>query len=170
MLRSIVNHALEMSVLRRKPPQGLVFHSDRGCQYASQLFRGTIARCKMKQSMSRKGNYWDNACAESFFSTLKTELIGKYIFHSRSEAQSAIFEYIEIFYNRTILHSTLDYLSPDEYEKQRERLASWIIVSIEASTTYFQEQVGIWIPPVLRLVESVHKIGERPFHFCWFSL
>jgi transposase InsO family protein len=119
-----VLQALSMAAIGREPPQGLIFHSDRGFQYASQNVRNAISSYGMRQSMSRKGNCWDNACAEAFFNSLKSELIGKHIFQSRSEAQSAIFEYIEIFYNGVRLHSTLDYLSPNEYEKQLNRMAS----------------------------------------------
>jgi putative transposase len=121
----LVLEALMMALTRRQPPRGLIFHSDRGCQYASRMFRKATARWAIRQSMSRKGNCWDNACAESFFKTLKVELIGKYIYASRSEAKSAIFEYVEVFYNRKRLHSTLDYHSPADYEQRLEqRLAS----------------------------------------------
>jgi len=111
-----VHRALGMACVRRRPPEGLLFHSDRGVQYASKAFRRTLKNLGFVQSMSRKGDCWDNACAESFFKTLKTELIGAKIFLSRREAGTAIFEYIEVFYNRLRLHSHIGYLSPMEYE------------------------------------------------------
>ncbi len=112
----LVLRAFSMAVTTRRPPVQLIFHSDRGSQYASQDFRDALSRCKARQSMSRKGNCWDNACAESFFKTLKVELIGDRIYATRQQAQTQIFEYIELFYNRERLHSTLDYLSPCDYE------------------------------------------------------
>jgi putative transposase len=117
----LILEAFKMAIARRRPPQGLLFHSDRGSQYASRSFRKVAARWGIKQSMSRKGNCWDNACAESFFKTLKVELVGDYIYASRVEAQSAIFEYVEVFYNRQRLHSTLEYLSPTDYEERLEQ-------------------------------------------------
>ena len=100
---------------RQQPPKGLIFHSDRGVQYACKKFRKKIAEYKMVQSMSGKGNCYDNAVAESFFKTLKTELVyfEKYI--TRKQAQSSIFEYIEVFYNRKRIHSTLGYKTPMEF-------------------------------------------------------
>ena len=105
-----------MAVLLRQPPRGLVFHSDRGVQYCAKAFRRRARAWGMQQSMSRKGDCWDNTCAESFFKSLKTELIGRVIFATRGEARAAIFEYIEVFYNRQRLHSYLDYCTPAEYE------------------------------------------------------
>ena len=110
--------ALDMAVLHRNPPEGLIFHSDRGIQYASTSFREKLKSYKMIQSMSRKGNCWDNAPAESFFSTLKMEEV--YIhnkYRTREEARKSIFEYIEVFYNRQRSHSFLDYMSPVQYEE-----------------------------------------------------
>ncbi len=114
----LIIRAFLMAITRRQPPRGLVFHSDRGSQYADMEFRRLIREHGMRQSMSRRGNCWDNACAESFFNSLKTELIGKHVFTSRDQAQSSLFEYMEVFYNRQRLHSTLDYLTPDEYENK----------------------------------------------------
>lgn len=114
----LVLQALWMAVLRRRPPTGLMFHSDRGVQYASDRFRRALKARLMRQSMSRKGNCWDNACAESFFSSFKEELIGDRIFTTRREAKRAIFEYIEIFYNRQRLHSTVGEVPPAEYEEE----------------------------------------------------
>ena len=113
----LVTAAFMMAVMQRRPPRGLMFHSDRGTQYASRAFRKGLARHGMLQSMSRKGECWDNACAETFFKTLKTELIGQRIYRTREEAKAAIFEYIEVFYNRVRLHSYLGYTTPAEYEQ-----------------------------------------------------
>ncbi len=85
-------------------------------QYASRTFREKLADWEVSQSMSRKGNCWDNAPAEAFFKSLKAELIGGHIYRTRAEARTAIFEYIEIFYNRMRLHSSIDYHTPVEYE------------------------------------------------------
>jgi putative transposase len=114
----LVIRAFLMAWLRRRPAKGLLFHSDRGSQYCSDPFRCLLFTKAVIQSMSRKGNCWDNACVESFFKTLKTELVGSRIFRSREEARLEIFEYLEVFYNRIRLHSALDYLSPEEYELQ----------------------------------------------------
>lgn len=106
--------ALEMALVNRRPRPHLIFHSDRGIQYCSGLFRDRLeALCPtVRQSMSRKGNCWDNACAESFFKTLKTEveiLDGK---HSSAEIQTELFHYIEVYYNRKRRHSAIDYKVP----------------------------------------------------------
>jgi putative transposase len=120
----LVCKALLMAIIARQPPLGLLFHSDRGCQYASKEFRRILKEYKLRQSMSRKGNCWDNACSESFFSSLKTELIGGYIFRTREEARAEIFNYVEVFYNKHRLHSYLGYLSPISFEYQSYRVAS----------------------------------------------
>ena len=117
MKATLVVQALIMALMRRGWPREVIFHSDRGCQYASEAVRGRLTQYGLTQSMSRKGDCWDNAPSESFFSTLKTELCGSRAFATRAEAQAAIFEYIEIFYNRVRLHSTIGYLSPAEYEE-----------------------------------------------------
>ena len=117
--------ALDMAVLHRNPPEGCIFHSDRGIQYASSAFRDKVKTYKMIQSMSRKGNCWDNAPAESFFSTLKMEEV--YIqkkYKTRDEARKRIFEYIEVFYNRQRTHSFLDFMSPVEYEESILKMAA----------------------------------------------
>lgn len=116
--RSLVLDALSMAVGRRNPNPGLIHHSDRGSQYASDDYQAVLAKNKMRCSMSRKGNCWDNAVAESFFSTLKTERVHHQLYRSRDEARRDIFEYIEVFYNRVRLHSTLGYLSPVQFETQ----------------------------------------------------
>jgi putative transposase len=113
---SLATNALTMAVLHRNPPEKLIVHSDRGIQYASNAFRKKLKECKMIQSMSRKGNCWDNACAESFFATLKSEEVFKRSYKTRDEARKRIFEYIAVFYNGRRKHSYLGYLSPVEFE------------------------------------------------------
>ena len=106
--------ALEMAVLNRPPQEGLIFHSDRGIQYCSDEFRSTLKRLcpSVRQSMSRKGNCWDNACAESFFKTIKTELYILKKGGSVREVRTAVFEYIEAYYNRSRRHSAIGYAIP----------------------------------------------------------
>ena len=113
----LVVDALEMALAGGRPGAGLVVHSDRGSQYASEHYQGLLARHGITCSMSRRGNCWDNAPMESFFASLKKELIRGEIFATREEARASIFEYIEVFYNRTRRHSSLGYKSPAEYEK-----------------------------------------------------
>ncbi len=117
LTQEIVTDALIQAIWRRKPKAGLIFHSDRGSQYASKAFRDLLGEYSFLQSMSGKGNCYDNAVAESFFHTLKTEevYLGKY--DTRSEARQSVFDYIEMFYNRTRRHSTLGYLSPFDFEE-----------------------------------------------------
>jgi putative transposase len=112
----LVNNALLMALWQRKPKAGLVWHTDRGSQYVSKSHLKIIEQHHVIQSMSRKGNCWDNAVAESFFNTLKTELTYQCKFKTREEARHVIFEYIEVFYNRIRMHSANDYLSPAAYE------------------------------------------------------
>lgn len=114
----VVLEALMMALLRRRPAKGLLFHSDRGAQYCSGDFRNAAAHHGLIQSMSRKGNCWDNSVVESFFKTLKQELLQGKAFTTREEARRRIFEYIEVFYNRVRLHSSLGYCSPAEYERK----------------------------------------------------
>jgi transposase InsO family protein len=122
MRAEIVVKALKMGVGNRSGQdlRGLVFHSDRGSQFASEEFRSELAQHSMTQSMSRKGNCWDNAPAESFIATLKTELIYRKRYLNADQARMDIFRYIEIFYNRKRLHSTLGYVSPAEFERRRQ--------------------------------------------------
>ncbi|WP_439883551.1 IS3 family transposase [Pontibacter sp. MBLB2868] len=108
--------AFRMAVRNRPVTESLLFHSDRGVQYACSAFREQLAGVPVVQSMSRKGNCWDNAVAESFFKTLKTELIYHRKFNTRQEAKLAVFEYIEGFYNRERRHSALGYLTPCQFE------------------------------------------------------
>jgi transposase InsO family protein len=109
--------ALEMAVKNRTPENGLIFHSDRGVQYCAQGFRDMLRkRCPaVRQSMGRKGNCWDNACAESFFKTLKRELETLDGSHSMAEVRQSVFLYIEAYYNRIRMHSVLDYVAPNGY-------------------------------------------------------
>lgn len=113
----LVVDALEMALSRRQPGVGLVAHSDRGSQYASEHYQGLLARHEIVCSMSRRANCWDNAPIESFFASLKKELTHGESFATRAEARSSLFEYIEVFYNRSRRHSSLGYLSPAEYER-----------------------------------------------------
>lgn len=115
----LVLAALQVALGHRLPAaSGLVFHSDRGSQYASHDYRGALQAAGISCSMSRRGNCWDNAVAESFFGTLKTELIHAQSFATRELAKTAIVEWIEVFYNRQRIHSTLNYLSPVQFEQQ----------------------------------------------------
>ena len=115
---SLVNDALKMAIQRRKPPSGLIWHTDRGSQYASHAHKDLLKKHGITQSMSRKGNCWDNAVAESFFHSLKTEFTNHEMFETRAQANQKIFEYIEVFYNRQRMHSSNNYLSPVEYEEK----------------------------------------------------
>ncbi len=108
--------ALRMAIERRSPPAGLIHHSDRGVQYTSDEYRRALKDHGMIASMSRKGNCYDNAVAESFFHTLKTELVVHEHYRTRAEARATLFDYIEAFYNRQRLHSSLGYLSPVDFE------------------------------------------------------
>jgi putative transposase len=114
--RALVIEALRVAVGRRAPDAGLLHHFDRGSQYASGDYQDALRERGVVFSMSRKGNCWDNAVAESFFATLKTECIYSRRFATRAEAREAIFDFIEVFYNRRRLHSTLGYVSPMEFE------------------------------------------------------
>jgi putative transposase len=116
MTAALVCNALDAAVRLRRPEPGLTFHSDRGSQYASAAFRRRLWRYQMRQSMSRKGNCWDNAVAESFFATFKKELVRNRVFESRAHARSETFEYIEVFYNRQRAHSLLGYATPNAFE------------------------------------------------------
>ena len=116
MTRQLVMDALTMAVQRRRPPSGAIFHSDRGSQYASSDFQSLLSKYGMLCSMSRKGNCWDNAPVESFFGSLKQELVFHEKYPTRFHARQSIFDYIERFYNRRRLHSTLGYKSPADYE------------------------------------------------------
>jgi transposase InsO family protein len=115
--------ALRMALQRRQPPPGLIQHSDRGVQYACKDYRAILARHGIVQSMSRKGDCWDNAPMESLFGSLKTELVHRTSFPTREAAKRAVFEYLEIFYNRRRRHSGLGFLTPAQAYEQMARAA-----------------------------------------------
>ena len=112
--------ALRMAIHRRRPEQPVVVHSDRGSQFAARAFRNELKDHGLIASMSRKGNCYDNAFIESFWSSMKLELIKGTRFRTRAEARTAIFLYIESFYNRRRLHSSLGYLSPNDFESTHQ--------------------------------------------------
>lgn len=116
METSLVSDALNMALARRNPGQGLLHHSDRGVQYASGDYMHLLQTRGMQISMSAKGNCWDNAAMESFWATLKTELVNHEHYATHEQARASIFEYIEVFYNRKRLHSALGYVSPETFE------------------------------------------------------
>jgi transposase InsO family protein len=116
MKASLVCDAFDMAARNRKPPPGLIFHTDRGSQYASAKFRRRLARTGALASMSRKGDCWDNAVAESFFATLKKELVRGVTLADHQSTHSAIFEYIEVFYNRRRKHTFVGGISPAQFE------------------------------------------------------
>ena len=122
--RSLALDALSMALMTRRPEPGLLHHSDRGVQYASKEYQAQLRTHGMICSMSRKGDCWDNAVAESFFSTLKAELVHRTDYVSRSQARASVFEYIEAFYNGRRRHSALGYLSPVEHEAAAVRKAA----------------------------------------------
>ena len=116
----LVKTALRMALIQRQPGADLVHHSDRGSEYASTSYQTLLREQNIQASMSKKGDCYDNAMIESFWATLKKECSDETIFSTRNEAKTAIFEYIEIYYNRKRRHSSLAYLSPVHYEKQGE--------------------------------------------------
>jgi len=117
MRAELVNQALAMALCQRQPAAGLLMHTDRGSQYGADSYRQLLTQHAIQPSMSRKGNCWDNAVAESFFHTLKTELAYLEDFDTHEYAQTAVFEYIEVFYNRQRCHSANGYLAPLAYEQ-----------------------------------------------------
>ena len=116
--------ALKRAIRRRRPGKGLIFHSDRGVQYACADFRKELAEHGFIQSMSRKADCWDNAVAESFFGIMKTELVYHEKYDGHQDTLHSVFEYIEAFYNRERRHSAVGYLAPAEYEKQKLKLCA----------------------------------------------
>jgi putative transposase len=123
--RKLALDALGMALAERQPSSGMLHHSDRGSQYASQEYQQLLAHHGILSSMSGTGNCWDNAVAESFFATLKLELVYQTQWRTRAEARSAVFEYLELFYNRQRRHSALGYLCPNEFElRHHESLAA----------------------------------------------
>jgi putative transposase len=121
MSKDFVINALRMAIWRRQPPPGLILHSDRGSQYCCKDFQKMLKANQMLCSMSRKGNCWDNAVAEIFFGSLKTERVFFANYMTRDDAKRDIIDYIEMFYNSNRPHSYLGYLSPKEFEE------SWIL-------------------------------------------
>ena len=120
MKTQLVNDALRMAIWQRKPPKGLIWHTDRGSQYASKAHRALLNTHHIQQSMSRKGDCWDNAVAESFFHTLKTELVYHQRYTTREQARRSLFKYIEVFYNRKRRHSANGSMSPANFETYRK--------------------------------------------------
>ncbi|MDX8055114.1 IS3 family transposase [Lentzea sp. BCCO 10_0798] len=117
----LVEHALRNAVTQRRPEPGVIFHSDRGCQYTSDQYARAAADAGVRLSVGRKGQCWDNAVAESFFSTIKIELLDRQAWPTKAKAHKAIFEYVEGWYNTRRRHSSLGYLSPATYEATRYR-------------------------------------------------
>jgi putative transposase len=114
--QQVALQALRMALTHRHPPSGLIHHTDQGALYTSLAYQRLLAQSGVIASMSRKGNCFDNAVVESFFSTLKNELVHERAYHTREEAQAEVFEFIEVFYNRQRLHQTLGYVSPVQFE------------------------------------------------------
>lgn len=120
---TLAENALKMAVARRRPGAGFLHHSDRGCQYTSRAYRRQLERLGAVVSMSRKGNCWDNAVMESFFGSLKEECVGNLVYSSQEQARQALFEYLEMYYNRQRRHSALGYVSPLVYEQRGKQCA-----------------------------------------------
>lgn len=123
----LVHRAFEHAWNRRNPTGQLLIHTDRGCQYAAHAFRELLTKKGLLLSMSRRGNCWDNAVVESFFHTLKVELTHKETFETRTLLERELFEYIERYYNQRRMHSTLDYLSPKEYESKSQLVTETLV-------------------------------------------
>lgn len=120
----LVLKAITMALVNRNPGRGVIFHSDRGSQYTSSVVKNMLSLYGFRQSMSSTGNCYDNAITETFFHTLKTEWIYQNKYQTREEAKKSVFQYIEIFYNRQRLHSSLNYLSPIEFELKTDSLVN----------------------------------------------
>jgi len=120
---ALAENALQMAVARRCPEPGFIHHSDRGCQYTSHAYQQPLKHIGAVVSMSRKGNCWDNAAMESFFGSLKEECVGNQLYSSHEQARQALFEYLEVYYNRQRRHSTLGYVSPLVYEQKGKQYA-----------------------------------------------
>lgn len=125
MTTSLVIRALMMAVALRKPPAGLIHHSDRGSQYASRKYQALLAQYRLKSSMSRKGNCWDNAPVERFFKSLKEEWIGDRLYGTREAAIRDLREYLMVYYNTKRLHSTLDYQTPVQFENELKKVSGF---------------------------------------------
>lgn len=155
MTATLVCDALSMALFRRGFPEQVIVHSDRGSQYYSKNYRDIINTYNLEQSMSRKGNCWDNACVESFFHPLKVEAIQYEPIMTRDEMRQTIFEYIEVDYNRTRRHSALGYLSPVNFENKtnyfhalgkplHDGLAKglWVFLNSSLVDKYFRQMNG----------------------------
>jgi transposase InsO family protein len=127
MNAALVNDAITMALWQRKPRKGLIWHTDRGSQYCSKSHRAILKDHGIIQSMSKKGDCWDNATSESFFSTLKRELVNLANFTDQKHAAAAIFEYIEVFYNRIRAHSTIGYRAPAEFEETKTSISNSVL-------------------------------------------
>jgi putative transposase len=125
MEASLVCDALKMAIAHRRPGPGFIMHTDRGAQYTSTDFRALLKGHHGVQSLSRKGQCWDNAVGESWFATLKEELIHRHSWATIAQVRRAVIEFIEIFYNRQRLHSSLGYLTPVDYEEQIHQHRRW---------------------------------------------
>lgn len=123
MTKELVCSALLMALWRRRFAENVIVHSDRGSQYCSDAYQRLLKVYQLRGSMSRKGNCWDNAVAESFFHTLKTELIYEIIYQTKGEAKQNIFHYLEVYYNRKRRHSSIGYQTPFEFENQLQEVA-----------------------------------------------
>lgn len=123
MEQELCLNALDMAVKRRRPPKQLLFHSDQGSQYTSNAYQRRLQECELQGSMSRRGPCWDNAVVESFFGSLKRECVRENIYDSHDQAQTEIFDYMEIFYNRQRLHSYLNYQTPMDFESNMRQAA-----------------------------------------------
>jgi transposase InsO family protein len=123
---NLIKRALAQAICHRRPLPGLVLHSDRGSQYTSHEYKQITGVRGIQLSMSAKGYCYDNAAMESFYHTLKTEHTYFHTYQTRQEAAQSIFEYIEVFYNRQRIHSTLGYLSPDAFEKQHDSHSQYL--------------------------------------------
>jgi putative transposase len=123
MKKALVIRALMMAINLRHPPPGLLHHSDRGSQYASDAYQKLLKQYGMIPSMSRKGNCWDNAPVERFFSSLKREWTGNQLYKTREDAIADVREYVAVYYNSKRLHSTLDYMTPMDYEKTLNKVS-----------------------------------------------
>jgi putative transposase len=119
--RFLILAALDMAIAGRRPSKDMLFHSDRGSQYASSDYRTRLSDAGIVCSMSRRGNCWDNAPTESFFASLKKEMVYRTRFETREQARAAVFEWIEVWYNRKRRHSAIGYISPDEFERRHQQ-------------------------------------------------
>gem|GEM_PF-3862310 len=138
----LVLAALDNAYACKKPAEGLVHHSDRGAQYASEVYRARLQQYGMEASMSRKGNCYDNACIESFHSLLKKEMIYCTRFKTKVQAEQEIFEYIEIFYNRKRIHGSLGYVSPARFETMYYQNSANLHEEVSTFLTEVQESIN----------------------------